>query len=335
MSCIGRRILLPSVPPGKSHLKVSSLPFFLIQEAILLLWVDSQWVVFNGALGMLWALFGDWFIVTSCISVRRHPFAFSKGSGPTCKGWASEDGFFWGVILMFDLAGACRGCPGGEVPLGEGWSLRPVGTKRLPGPGYLLWWDPPRLGSPRGPSTSPRASRVPGLVGANTKERNCRWRSDSQEDAADRHVGSLQVWGLLLLPAEDHSPRRGGSGPRRQQLLKMLSAERVGRSSLGLLGALEAKFQMGPEPTGLSICKLTAPQWEEQSWGWEWREAPLATGRQKQGSPGRQVSPLLRKSKGSCLCCASQCPRPSGVEGGLRRGGLSSFCSQGYLTSTS
>ena len=45
----------------------------------------------------------------------------------------------------------------------------------------------------------------------------------------------------------------------------MLSVERVGRSSLGLLGALEAKFQTGPEPRGLNICKLTAPQWEEQS----------------------------------------------------------------------
>lgn len=52
---------------------------------------------------------------------------------------------------MFDLAGACWGCPGVEVPLGEGWSLRPVGTKRLPGPGCLLWWDPPCLGSPEVP----------------------------------------------------------------------------------------------------------------------------------------------------------------------------------------
>ena len=52
---------------------------------------------------------------------------------------------------MFDLADACWGCPGVEVPLGEGWSLRPVGTKRLPGPGCLLQWDPPCLGSPEVP----------------------------------------------------------------------------------------------------------------------------------------------------------------------------------------
>ena len=31
----------------------------------------------------------------------------------------------------------------------------------------------------------------------------------------------------------------------------MLSVERVGRSSLGLLGTLEAKSQTGPEPRGL------------------------------------------------------------------------------------
>lgn len=41
-----------------------------------------------------------------------------------------------------------------EVPLGEGWSPRPVGTKRLPGPGCLLWWDPPCLGSPEVPPSS-------------------------------------------------------------------------------------------------------------------------------------------------------------------------------------
>ena len=50
---------------------------------------------------------------------------------------------------MFDLAGACWGCPGVKVPLGEGWSLRPVGTKSFLGQaaccgGIPLAWVPER-----------------------------------------------------------------------------------------------------------------------------------------------------------------------------------------------
>ena len=74
---------------------------------------------------------------------------------------------------MFDLAGACWGCPGVKVPLGEGWSLRPVGTKSFLGQAACCGGIP-LPGFPRGPSVSPWARGVPGLVGANTKERN--WR---------------------------------------------------------------------------------------------------------------------------------------------------------------
>lgn len=164
--------------------------------------------------------------------------------------------FQWWIFLRcyFDVwfSRCVLGLPGVEVPLGEGWSPRPVGTKRLPGPGCLLWWGSPLpwVGSPEVP---------PSLHG----QRECQdwWGQIPRRGTGDgewfpggccRHVGSLQAWDLLLLPAEDHLPRSVGSGPRRWQLL-VLSVERVGRSSLGLLGTLEAKSQMDPEPRGLSM----------------------------------------------------------------------------------